>query len=297
MTDTTASNAGYVEAARPGIGAWLKRLAPKILATILMLVVAAVWLGPLVLIVITSIKTNAEFLNGPYALPLHPTLQPYLDVWYGLGFSVLLRNSLIYATLGSALAVALALVPAFALSRMKVPGGRWLFGLFLTGLMLPQQTVLIPLYDTLRSLHLLDTKLGLIIVHGVYGMPLQILILRGFMTGIPKEIERAAIVEGATDFQIFWKIILPLSLPGILVGYTLNFIAIWKEFVFGLVFLNSESNFPVTVGMLKLNSDRYMAVFNLPAAGLVIAQLPIIVIFILAYRRISAGNLAGAVKG
>ena len=111
----------------------------------------------------------------------------------------------------------------------------------LTGLMLPQQTVLIPLYDMLRWLHLLDTQIGLIIVHGVYGMPAQILILRGFMTAIPREIEKAAQIEGATDFQIFTKVILPLSLPGIVVGYTLNFIAIWKEFVFALVFLNSES--------------------------------------------------------
>lgn len=294
MTEAVVSEQ---DPSRPGISRRLWRLLPKIMATVLMLVVAAVWLGPIVLIVITSIKTNAEFLNGPYALPLQPTVQPYLDVWQGLGFGTLLRNSLIYATLGSALAVLLALVPAFALSRFKVPGSRWLFALFLTGLMLPQQTVLIPLYDTLRTLHLLDTKIGLIIVHGVYGMPLQILILRGFMTTIPREIERAAIVEGATDFQIFWKIVLPLSLPGIIVGYTLNFIAIWKEFVFGLVFLNSESNFPITVGMLKLNSDRYMTVFNLPAAGLVIAQLPIVLIFLLTYRKISAGNLAGAVKG
>src|SRR5207253_108042 len=94
------------------------------------------------------------------------------------------------------------------------------------------------------------------------------------------------------DFQVFWKVILPLSVPGIMVGFTLNFIAIWKEFVFGLVLLNSEANFPVTVGMLKLNSDRYMAVFNLPAAGLVISQIPIVILFLLAYRKLSSGNFA-----
>jgi ABC-type glycerol-3-phosphate transport system permease component len=214
-----------------------------------------------------------------------------------MNFGTLLANSLLYATVGSALAVSLALVPAFGLSRMEVPGKKIIFGLLLTGLMLPQQTVLIPLYDTLRAFNLLDTKLGLIIVHGVYGMPAQILILRGFMTTIPREIEKAAYLEGASDFQVFWKVMLPLSLPGILVGYTLNFIAIWKEFVFALVFLNNDVNFPVTVGMLKLNSDRYMAVFNLPAAGLVISQIPIVILFILTYRQLSGGNFVGAVKG
>ena len=279
------------------LGQRLRAAGPKVLATGLALVVALVWLGPVMLTVITSVKSNQDLLAGPLSLPTAPTLAPYVQVWEGLHFSVLMRNSLLYATLGSALAVALALVPAYALSRFPVPGKTWFFGLLLTGLMLPQQTVLIPLYDTLRALDLLDTRLGLIIVHGVYGMPSQILMLRGFMATIPREVERAAQVEGANDFQVFTKVILPLSVPGILVGYTLNFIAIWKEFVFGLVFLNSESNFPLTVGMLKLNSDRYMSVFNLPAAGLVISQIPIVILFIFAYRKITSGNFVGAVKG
>ncbi len=275
----------------------LRYATPRIFATLLAFLLAAVWLGPLALIVITSIKPNKEFLNGPFSLPIAPTLEPYQKVWEGLNFGALMQNSLLYATTGSALAVSLALVPAFALSRFDPPGKKYIFALLLTGLMLPQQTVLIPLYDMLRWLHLLDTRIGLIVVHGVYGMPSQIVILRGFMTTIPREIEKAAEIECATDFQIFYKVILPLSLPGIIVGYTLNFIAIWKEFVFALVFLNSEANFPVTVGMLKLNSDRYISAFNLPSAGLVISQIPIAILFILAYRRISSGNFIGSVKG
>lgn len=275
------------------IASWAK----KLIGFVFVAVLTFIWLGPLLLVVITSIKSNDAFLAGPFSLPTHPTFQAYITVWNALGFGGLLANSLLYAALGSALAVLLALVPAFALSRMAIPGKKIIFGIILTGLMLPQQTVLIPLYDTLRSLNLLDTKIGLIIVHAAYGMPAQVLILRGFMTTIPREIEKAAYLEGASDFQVFWKVILPLSVPGIVVGYTLNFIAIWKEFVFGLVLLNSESNFPVTVGMLKLNSDRYMAVFNLPAAGLIISQIPIVILFLLTYRKLSGGNFSGAVKG
>src|ERR1700691_229875 len=275
----------------------LRFAAPRLFATFLAFILAAIWLGPLALMVMTSIKPNKEFLNGPFALPIAPTFEPYQKVWEGLNFGVLMQNSLLYATTGSALAVLLALVPAFALSRFEIPGKKYVFALLLTGLILPQQTVLIPLYAVLRSLHLLDTRIGLIIVHGVYGMPAQILILRGFMTTIPREIEKAAQIEGATDFQIFTKVILPLAVPGIVVGYTLNFIAIWKEFVFALVFLNSESIFPVTVGMLKLNSDRYISAFNLPSAGLVISQIPIVILFIFAYRWISRAHFVGSVKG
>ena len=269
----------------------------KTLATILALAIAIVWVGPFLRMVVTSIKPNSEFLRGPFALPVAPNFDAYRKVWAGLDFPTLLGNSALYSATGAALAVLLALVPAYGLSRFEIPGKKIIFGILLMGLMLPQQTVLIPLYTTLRTLHLLDTKIGLIIVHGVYGMPMQILALRGFMTSIPKEIDKAAFIEGASDFQVFWKIILPLSIPGILVSYTLNFIAIWKEFVFSLVFLNNESNFPVTVGMLKLNSDRYMSAFNLPSAGLVISQLPIILLFLILYRKFAGGKLAGAVKG
>lgn len=255
------------------------------------------WMGPIALILVTSVKSNKEFLADPFAFPKEPTFDAYRTVWNALGFDNLLTNSVLYATVGSALAVLLALVPAYVLSRKSIPGSKYIFGLLLLGLMIPQQTVLIPLYDTLRNLNLLDTKYGLIIVHAAYGMPSQVLILRGFMTGIPKELDKAAYLEGATDFKIFLKVILPLSLPGIVVGYTLNFIAIWKEFIFGLVFLNSEENFPVTVGMLKLNSDRFMSVFNMPAAGLVISQIPIVILFVLTYRMLSSGQYSGAVKG
>ena len=117
--------------------AFALRAAPKSTATIIMLALAAVWLGPIILIVMTSIKSNEAFLAGPFALPTSPTLAPYFSVWASMQFGTLLANSLLYATVGSALAVLLALVPAFGLSRMEVPGKRIIFGLLLTGLMLP----------------------------------------------------------------------------------------------------------------------------------------------------------------
>ncbi len=166
--------------------------AGKLIGLMLLAALVFVWLGPIILVVMTSIKSNDAFLAGPFALPTEPTFAPYVTVWNALGFGRLLANSFLYATAGSALAVILALVPSFALSRFDVPGKRLVFGVILTGLMLPQQTVLIPLYDTLRALNLLDTRIGLIVVHAAYGMPAQILILRGFMTTIPREIEKAA---------------------------------------------------------------------------------------------------------
>ena len=134
----------------------------KALATVLALVIALVWVGPFLLMVVTSLKPNAEFLRGPFALPLAPNFDAYRKVWAGLDFPTLLGNSFLYSATGAALAVLLALVPAYGLSRFEIPGKKLIFGILLMGLMLPQQTVLIPLYTTLRTLHLLDTKIGLI---------------------------------------------------------------------------------------------------------------------------------------
>ena len=128
-------------------------------------------------------------------------------------------------------------------------------------------------------------------------MPFVLLILRGFIVGIPVELEDAARVDGASDFQIFRYVIIPLSIPAIAVAFTLNFIMIWKEFFFALILMYDKNNFPVTVGLLQLKGNEYFSSWNLPAAGTIIAQIPILILYILAYRWITKGIYAGAVKG
>lgn len=269
----------------------------KTIYTAAMALFVAFWIFPMFLTLITSVKTDTEFLKGPFALPQNPTLRAFGQVWQDLDFQQLLLNSFIYATGGTALAIFLAIFPAYALSRFRIPGDRVIFIILLTGMMLPQQTVIIPLYDVLREINLLNSRLGLIVVHAVYGLPLQLLILRGFMVGIPVELESAARVDGCSDFGVLRHIILPLAAPAVAVGFTLNFINIWKEFFFALVFLNSPQVLPVTIGILQLTSHRYFTSWNLPAAGLVLAQLPTVLLFIFAYRWITQGIYAGSVKG
>lgn len=276
----------------------LRRVAiGRVFYTLLIAAALAVWSFPVVLTVITALKTDAEVLSGPLALPRHPTLDAFFEVWELLGFRTLLWNSLVLSLGGTFLAIVFAVFPSYALSRFRIPGREIIFLVLLTGMMLPQQTVVIPLYDILRRLNLLDSQLGLILVHGVYGMPFQILILRGFMASLPEELESAARVDGCSDFGVFWHIILPLSTPAIAVAGTLNFLNIWREFFFALVFLSSSASFPVTVGILKITQSQYFSSWNLPAAALLIAQLPTVILYILAYRWIQRGLLAGALKG
>jgi len=272
-----------------------RRLA-RLVATAFVLVFAAAFAYPALLTLITSLKSENAVIDTPLALPTHVTLTAYATTWRVLNFGNLLENSLFYATAGAAIGFVIAVYPAYAFSRFRFVGARAIFILLLTTLMLPQQTALIPLYHALTWLGLLNTRLGLVIIHGAWGMPLQLLVLTGFLTNQPREVEEAARVDGATDLQVLRHIVLPLAAPAMVVGFLLNFIGIWKEFIFAVTFLNSDSLYPLTIGILKFTANQYFASFTLPAAAVVISQLPLIALFLLASRWLVSGIYTGAFK-
>jgi raffinose/stachyose/melibiose transport system permease protein len=268
----------------------------KLLFTAIVLLFAAAFAYPAFLTVITSLKTQDEVISNPLALPHHVTFSAYTETWNILGFGHLLLNSLIYAGVGAALALLLGIYPAYAFSRFRLPGGRIIFFLLLTTLMMPQQTALIPLYHFLSLAGLLNTRLGLVIVHAAWGMPLQVLLLTGFFANQPRELEEAARMDGATDLQLLRHVMVPLALPALAVGFVLNFVGIWKEFIFAVTFLTAQSVYPLTVGLLNVSISQYFSSYTLPAAAVVISMLPLIALFILAHRWLTRGIYAGAVK-
>jgi len=254
------------------------------------------WSAPLLLMVLTSLKTDEEVLASPFSWPHVWSIKAYLDTWKALGYSTLLFNSVLYSVLGTIVAILLALVPAFALSRFQLKARVSILVLLLIPLMLPQQTVIIPLFNLFRSAGLIDTRLGLILIHAAFGMPLELLILVGFLSNIPKELEYAARLDGCDDVKMLWHIVIPLAIPAIAVGFTLNVIEIWKEYFFSLVFLSSEKFMPVTLGIIRVTNDRYFHAINVPAAAVIMAQFPILLLFVFTYRWISQGIYMGSVK-
>jgi len=271
--------------------------AVKVVGTLIFAIVFIVWAFPVVLTIMTALKSDVEVMRGPLALPSHPTFDAFVGVWSMLNFKQMLWNSMFISVGGTALAIALALLPAYALSRFNIPGGDVIFIVILTGEMIPAQAVIIPLYEELRGLHLLDSLWGLVLVHGVYGLPFVLLVMRGFMASIPKELENAARVDGCSDLGVFRHVILPLVIPAIAVAGTLNIISIWNELFFAMIFLDSQANFPVAVGLTILKQGRYFSSWNLPAAAMLIGQMPTIILYIFAYRYIKQGIFSGAVKG
>jgi len=271
--------------------------AVKIMWTAGTAVFVVLWNFPAWLAVMTSVKSDQEILAAPFAFPKSLSLTAFENAWTILSYSQLFWNSLLYATVGSALAILLALVPSYVFSTFRFPGQVVVFVLLLTTLMLPQQAVILPLFTLLKSLNLLDSRLGLIIVHGTFGMPFEMLVLTGFMATIPRELFAAAQIDGCSDFGILRYIVVPLSAPAIAVGFTINFIDIWKEYFFALVLLSSSRSMPVNLGIVAIATPQYFTSMNLPSAAVVLAQLPIVILFIFAYRLITEGLYTGAVKG
>jgi ABC-type glycerol-3-phosphate transport system permease component len=269
----------------------------KILFTLVAIVMIGIWSYPVLLTIMNALKTNANVMRGPLTLPIPPTLEAFFQAWSVMDFPLLMKNTAFLAIGGTALAVALSAVPAYVLSRYRLPGGELFFVLMLTGMMLPQQAVIVPLYDVMRRLSLLDSLWGLVLVHGVYGMGFTLLFLRGFMVSIPIDLEDAARVDGANDYQVFRHIIVPLAAPGIAIATSLNIISIWNELFFALIFLESPEKFPVTMGLQLMTTSRYFLSWNLPAAAIIIAQIPTILLYTFAYRFIQKGLTAGSVKG
>ncbi|MBN1315561.1 MAG: carbohydrate ABC transporter permease [Anaerolineales bacterium] len=275
----------------------LKPRISKIFLTLLVTVLVIIWFYPIGLTVITSLKTDTEFQHSPLSLPDNPSLKAFSDIFQMLDFGTMLKNSFILSFGGTALAILLSIFPAYALSRHPIPGRDIIFVILLTGLMVPQQSVVIGLHEQLKALDLLNKLIGVVIVHGVYGIPYVMLILRGYIVGIPKELEMAARVDGCTDWGVLRHIILPCMIPGIAVAGTLNIISIWNELFFSLIFFDSQKLFPVSVGLSILKQGRYFVSWNLPTAAALISQLPTVILYILAYQFIKEGLFSGALKG
>ena len=268
-----------------------------ILFTLIALVMIGIWSYPVILTVMNSLKTNASVMLGPLSLPIPPTFEPYIKAWHDMDFPLLMKNTAFLAIGGTALAIALSATPAYVLSRFHLPGGELFFVILLTGMVLPQQAVIVPLYDIMSRLKLLDSLWGLLLVHGVYGMSFTLLLLRGFMASIPIDLEDAARVDGANDFQVLLRVIIPLSAPGVAIAAALNIISIWNELFFALIFLSSPEKYPVTMGLQLMTTSRYFFSWNMPAAAIIIAQIPAIFLYSFAYRFIQKNITAGGVRG
>ena len=261
----------------------------------IVLLVAA-FLFPMYWALVSSLSPEAELFAAPSLWPSTLTLEHYRALFGERAFWIPIRNSLIVAGTTTALCVTLGAPAAYALARLRFRGRDALLATILVVTMFPQISIVSPLYLLLRSMRLLDTYPGLVLPYLTFAMPLTIWLLVGLYRQLPADLEEAALMDGATRWQAFTRIILPLAAPALATTAILTFIYCWNEFLFALSFTlgPDRQTVPVAIALFR---GRYQVPWGEILAAAVVATIPVALVVLIAQRRIVQGLTAGAVKG
>lgn len=266
----------------------------RIILYITLGLLAIVYLTPIYMTIVTALKPAAEInLETAWNPPSQLYWTSFVNAFNRMSPNLL--NSLILTVFGTVLSALLGSLNGYVLSKWQFKGANLIFTLMLFGMFIPYQIILIPLFQTLRSMHMYGGLPGLILAHVVYGIPITTLIFRNFYVQIPNEVVESAALDGAGFFGIYQRIVFPLSWLGMVVVVIWQFTQIWNDFLFGVTLTSHEWQ-PITVALAYLAGGQAVQ-WNLPMAGSILAALPPLIIYILFGRYFISGLLAGSVKG
>jgi trehalose/maltose transport system permease protein len=255
-------------------------------------------LFPFYWLINTSLKTGGDLSSGSL-VPPHPSLDNYSSIFKNNDFVKALRNSAIISLSTTAIALAVGAFAAYALARLRFPMKFLLLAVILSITTFPPIAIAAPVFKLWTDLGLYNTYLGLILPDLTFTLPLTIYILTSFFREIPRELEEAALVDGATYFQSFRKIVLPLAAPGLVTAGLLAFIFVWNEFLFAITLTSSPNVRPVpaAIAFFTGTSSQFEIPLGTISAASVVVTVPLIILVLLFQKRIVAGLTAGAVKG
>ncbi|MGZ4471327.1 MAG: carbohydrate ABC transporter permease [Nocardioidaceae bacterium] len=259
------------------------------------LLVLAFSLFPVVVMVSTAVDARAN--DGSRSLlPTSLTLDNFRFVLEQGGFTTYLRNSLVVALATVVLSGLLALLASVAVSRFRFRFRTSILVMVLVVQMVPLEALVIPLFIQARNLGLLNHLFGLVVVYTAFSLPFAIWTLRGFVATVPKEIEEAAYVDGASWPRMFWSVLFPLCAPGLVATSVFSFITAWNEFVFAITFMNDQHSYTVAAGLRQFFTE-YGTNWGAVMAGSTLITVPVMLFFVVVQKRLSDGLVAGAVKG
>lgn len=254
---------------------------------------------PLLWILLCSFRPGPDVFLDPLGWPQHWTLENYRQALALGGFTQYFANSLWVTTTATLLTTLLGACLAFCLARFRLPAQALAQAALATGLVLPLQLVVLPLFFWLKQLGLIGTHSGLILVYTASGIPYAVLLLRGFFASLPQELFEAALLDGCTARQAFWRIFLPLARPGLSTVALFTAVSIYNEYFLAFILLGGQSGkatLPLGLANLTIVS-QYHADFGQLYAGLVVVMLPSLLLYLALHRHLLAGLAQGAVKG
>lgn len=272
----------------------LKKSIPHFFLLVYLLVI----LFPFLFVIFSSVKKdNNEIALNPFGFPKEFVFTNYVETWVNAKIGTYFFNSMYISILASVISILLGAMFAFAVTRMK--HGKWnvaLFSLILVGMLIPNNSLMLPIYLLVRKMNILDTHLALIIPYIANALPFTIIILAAFMRSLPSEIEEAAVMDGLRAPGIFARIVLPLTIPAIVTVFIVNFLGNWNEFLLANYFLSTDTLRTLPVGMVQFR-DQYQMNYAQMSAGIVYSVVPVIIIYAVLQEQIIEGVTAGSVKG
>ena len=264
----------------------------RIVGYVTVLIFGIFYLGPLLMLVSTSMKTLPEFFKSATGRPTSLNLTNFVDAWEQANFARLLINSVLYTAVSTTLYVITAIFVAFPIARGLVRGHKLIFTLFVIALFLPP--ALIPQFQLILRLGLYNNPVGYILFFLIN--PIGIIILVGYIRTLPKELDESAAMDGCSYFRFVWQIVIPLARPAIATVVVLHAIGIWNELILPTIYLTSKEYYPVTRGLIVFQGV-YGSNWPTLAAAVLILTLPMLILFLFLQRYIISGLTAGSVKG
>lgn len=261
----------------------------------LLIVYAAVVLIPMFIVVTNTMRPTREIYREPIGLPSTINFDSYVIAWGEANFSLYFVNSMVITVSSVTLATAAASLAGYILGRYDFRGSRFFSSFFVAGLTLPFRLAIVPLFLLLNSLGLIDNRIGLILVYAATGIPFSVFILSAFFRQLPQELSEAARIDGANEFVIFSRVMLPLVRPALATVAIFQFVPLWNDFFFPLILLRSTDKWTLPVGMTRFFGE-FQTDWSTLFAGLVITTLPLVVLFLSATEQIISGLTAGVRK-
>jgi raffinose/stachyose/melibiose transport system permease protein len=255
---------------------------------------ALVWFAPVFILIFTALKSASDFAHGgTFSLPKQIEWANFPKAW-DVGIRIYFANSAIMTLVKVPAGVLIASLAAFALTFLRLPGERWIFTFFIVGLVVPIQMTLVPLTILLRNLDLIDSLYGLFWLYLGFGLPFAILVMRGYMRSIPRELIDAAFIDGCSWFGVFWRIVLPLSKPAVVSLIIFDGIATWSEFILAQIFLRQNTNRTLPLGLVNFQTE-FSTAYELLAAAQCITIVPLVLVYLF-FQRYFVEGLSGSLK-
>lgn len=299
--DTTRLNA---DLPRPGVsspqarrtarGSWSRRLSRGLLQIPLLLMTIAV-LFPLYFMVANSFKTDPAFARDALTIPLQPTLAKYIAAFRSADLGRYFMNSLVISVVSVAVATTIAALAAFAFAKMSFRGRESIFRVMLPAMAIPSIVLLVPQFKLMSHLDLINTRWSVIILYIGIMLPMSIYLFRNFFRAFPDQLLEAAAIDGVGSLRTFIRIVLPASRPVIFTAVIINFVFAWNELLLALVFLQNEQQRTLMVGLTLFNGLYSLDVPEL-MAGLTLATVPVVVVYLIGQRYLMRGLLGGIGK-